>query len=80
MTTRSDLKDILDWARKQGGVVTQTKSGHYKVRHPVTRRSVNIACTPGSARAFHTVMSRLRKIGFQRDSDRTTHRGSAPDY
>ena len=77
MTTRSELKEILDWVRAEGGIVTRTRSGHYKVRHPKTGRSICLASTPGNGRTLRTAVARLRKIGFRRGTDRTTRRANA---
>lgn len=76
MSKSKEIQEILRALKKEGAVITRGRGGHYKVRNPVTRRSVNIASTPCDFRSVRNSVTRLRRIGFlltwQRGSAQTT--------
>lgn len=80
MSKRREVQEILKELKSMGAIVTLGRSGHYKVRHPETRRSVSIAATPHNERTVYNDLARLRRIGYdltwKRDTSRTTRRGS----
>lgn len=69
------MQEIIRALEKEGAIVTRGRGGHYKIRHPETRRSVNIPSTPCDGRSVLNAVARLRRIGFlsswQRDTART---------
>lgn len=81
MSKSKEIQEILRALEKEGAIITRGRGGHYKVRHPVTRRSVNIASTPCDFRSVRNSVTRLRRLGFlltwHRDSAQTTRRESA---
>jgi hypothetical protein len=63
----SRTKDVTDLIREieaEGGIVTKTKSGHWKVVNPANRRRINIPATPSEYRSLKNVRTRLRRIGL----------------
>lgn len=63
----SRVKDVTDLIREieaDGGIVTKTKSGHWKVVNPANRRRINIPATPSEYRSLKNVRTRLRRIGL----------------
>ena len=81
MSGRQEIQSLLRVLRKEGAIITLGKSGHYKVKHPDTRRSVHISATPKGSRTVNNEVARLRRIGFltswKRDIAQTTRRESA---
>lgn len=62
--SRKDASQLIRSIEADGGVVTMTKSGHWRVYNPETRRSIRIAATPGDHRFALNVRTRLRRIGL----------------
>jgi len=80
MSKRRDMEEILRTLAKEGAIITRGRGGHYKVRNPDTRRSINIPSTPCDNRSVLNSIARLRRLGFlqtwQRGTARTTRRES----
>lgn len=80
MSHRREMNEVVKALKQEGAIVTITASGHYKVRHPETMRSVNISSSPRNPRSVLADVARLRKIGllttWKRGTARTTRRES----
>lgn len=79
MSKRRDMQEIIRALEKEGAIVTRGRGGHYKVRNPETRRSVNIPSTPCDGRSVLNAVSRLRKIGLLSTWPRGTARTPRPE-
>lgn len=64
MSRVKDVKDLIREIEADGGLVTMTQSGHWKVVNPATGRRIRIPATPSDHRSLLNVRSRLRKIGL----------------
>lgn len=62
--SRKDLLEVLDALEVEGAEITRVRSGHYRVRNPITEHAVLISCTPKGRRTVLNEVSRLRRIGF----------------
>lgn len=62
--TNSDVRKLVEDARRAGADVSMASSGHIAVRAPNGRRAL-IACTPRSSRTVDNDRTRLRRIGLE---------------
>lgn len=80
MTYRKETKDLVRILRSEGAEVTRMKSGHYRVRHPITGRTVCVGSTPSDKRTMLNDVSRLRRIGFLLRWRRGTAQTPRPEH
>lgn len=64
MSHRREMNEVVKALKREGAIVTITASGHYKVRNPETKRSINISASPSNPKSVLTDVARLRKIGL----------------
>lgn len=64
MSRNKDVRELIRLIQSDGGEVSMTPGGHWKVYNPVTKRSVRIPASPGDVRSLKNARSRIRKIGL----------------
>lgn len=60
---KKEIKQLVKDLERQGWRVELNK-GHYKAYPPSDKPMVVFASTPSDHRAFHNVLARLRKSGY----------------
>ena len=62
----SDMTNLQRRLRKQGYVITQTRSLHLAVTHPAKPGTVHMPSTPSDHRAIRNAVAQLRRtFGYQ---------------
>lgn len=64
MSHRKDVSVLLKQVRAEGGIVTKTHGGHWKIYNPATGKCIRIPSTPSDQRFAFNARARLRKIGL----------------
>lgn len=72
--SRKDFKSILKAIREDGGVVTISKNGHYRIDNPETGRWCHMSFSPSDRRANLNAIAQLRRIGLLRRKERAESR------
>lgn len=78
MSSKKDIKSLLKAIREDGGVVTISKNGHYRVDNPANGRWCHMSVSPSDRRANLNALAQLRRIGLLRRTKRAANREADP--